>query len=382
MRVLLVGGGTLGSVTPLLAVAEAINESEISNLKFEIRFWGTRRGPERQLVEAAGIPFRSIPAGKLRRYWDLRNILDTFVIAWAFIVALVRLIRERQSVVVGAGSFVQVPVMLAAWFLRIPIVIHQLDMRPSLANRLVAPFATRITVTFQQTRWAFPIQKVAIVGTPVRPFILATRRHDQRAARERFALPLDIPTILAIGGGTGAKEINDLIRRRLREFVQHATVIHITGIGKGWDSSGLPPFVRGRYRQFQMLTDALPWAYAAADIVISRAGMGTIVELAALGKPMLLIPMAGTHQEENAAAMEECGAAVVWNPFRVMPYEVARGAMLPIALLKDAQWRASLARHCARIFPIDATAKIAKIVLRVAVGERAQTRRMWEDRGV
>ncbi|MBI4142622.1 glycosyltransferase [Candidatus Uhrbacteria bacterium] len=180
MRILLVGGGTLGSVTPLLAVAEELQRQKtvsdtVSEKVSDTVFWGTRMGPERVLVEAMGIPFRSIPAGKLRRYWDARNLFDLFVVKWAFWVALVRLIRWRSSVVVGAGSFVQVPVLWAAWVLRIPIVIHQQDVRPGLANRLVAPFARAITATFPETARMFRGRPVTVVGNPVRRAVLAAR---------------------------------------------------------------------------------------------------------------------------------------------------------------------------------------------------------------
>ncbi len=358
MRVLFVGGGTLGSVTPLLAVAEEFQRQKKTPGVF---FWGTRNGPEPQLIEAAGIPFRSLPAGKLRRYWDLRNILDLVVVKWAFWVALIRLIRERPSVVVGAGSFVQVPVMWAAALLRIPIIIHQLDVRPSLANRLVAPFARHITAVFQESARALG-RRVAVIGNPVRRAVLNARRRDSSTARHRFGLPADVPVLFVLGGGTGAQKVNLVVQRSLPALTARAFVLHVTGRGKAIDVSGYPASVRARYQQFEMLTDAMPAAYAAADLVVSRAGMGTITELAALGKPTLLIPMPGTHQEENAKAMTERGAMRDWYERYLPPPEFTKQVL---ALLSDTAQRATLARRSVQAFPTNAAEKIADAILRV-----------------
>lgn len=362
MRVLFVGGGTLGSVTSLLAVAEKMTPGVLRNGEktHGVIFWGTRRGPERQLVEAAGIPFRSIPAGKLRRYWDLRNLLDLVVVKWAFWVAFVRLIRWRPSVVVGAGSFVQVPVMWAAWLLRIPIIIHQLDVRPSLANRLVAPFATRITVTFPASAKVFRCAEV--VGAPVRRAILAARDMDQREAKRYFGFSGDRPVLLILGGGTGAQALNELLAAALYPLTLRADILHVTGSKKArirdYASSYASSIVE-RYRPFELLIDDLPRAYAAADLVISRAGMGTIAELAALGKPTVLVPMPGTHQENNAAALTERRAAIVRNQREFTWAKVVRQVF---ALLRDTRHRAALSRAIVALLPTDAAARLARTI--------------------
>lgn len=366
MKVLMVGGGTLGSVTPLLAVAEelgcarsrsgGLQASTHGDLKVAATFWGTRSGPERQFVEAAGIPFRSIPAGKLRRYWDLRNLLDFVVVKWAFWVALIRLIRWRPSVVVGAGSFVQVPVMWAAWVLRISIVIHQLDVRPSLANRLVAPFASKITVTFPASTKAF--HRAEVVGAPVRRTILAARDLNPREAKRHFGFTGDRPVLLILGGGTGAQALNELIAAALSALTIQADVLHITGSRKVRIREYAPDAME-RYRSFELLTDDLPSAYAAADLVVSRAGMGTIAELAALGKPTVLVPMPGTHQENNAAALVERRAAIALNQRELTSSKLVRQAF---ALLRDTRHRVALSRAVADLFPSDAASRVAGIV--------------------
>ncbi|MFH1098955.1 MAG: UDP-N-acetylglucosamine--N-acetylmuramyl-(pentapeptide) pyrophosphoryl-undecaprenol N-acetylglucosamine transferase [Candidatus Uhrbacteria bacterium] len=387
MRILFVGGGTLGSVSPLLAVAEEIRARETTA---ELRWWGTRSGPERLLIEAAGMPFRALPAGKLRRYFDVRNFLDVPIIVGAFFAALIRLLQWRPDVIVGAGSFVQVPVMWAAACFRIPIVIHQQDVRPGFANRLVAPFAAAITATFQESTQAFG-RHVEVIGNPVRRAVLDARNISPTEARRKFGLDPERATVLILGGGTGAQALNELVRNALPELTSVTNVIHVTGKGKlistpptpppsgkggkgegvrGVETISPPPFGRGseggwgnHYRVFDLLTDDLPLAYAAADLVISRAGMGTIAELGALGKPTVLIPMPETHQEDNAAAMEDRGAMLVWHERDLTPNEFARRV---IALLTDVAQRATLARQCAQVFPTDAAGKIAEIIQNIA----------------
>lgn len=365
MHILFVGGGTLGSVTPLLAVAEELHrQSQISNLKFQISFWGTRSGPERVLVAAYKIPFVTIPSGKFRRYWDVQNVSDSFIIFWAFLVSCVRFLRQRPSIVVGAGAFVQVPVMWAAACFRIPIVIHQQDVRPGLANRLVAPFASAITTTFRESARVFG-QRVEVIGNPVRRAMLDMRMRDPYAARQHFGLPANVPVVLVVGGGTGAQQINTLVQASLPALTARAFVLHVTGRGKAIDVSGYSATVQARYRQFEILTDAMPAAYVAADIIVSRAGMGTITELVALGKPALLIPMFGTHQEGNAAAMVDRGAMLAWRGQYLLPAEISEQIL---TLLGDPTQRAALARRCAQAFPTDAAGKIAEIVLQVVRG--------------
>src|SRR3989338_6080435 len=206
MRALFVGGGTIGSVTPLLAVAEVLR---VRDTAVDLRWWGTANGPERAVVAAADILFRAIPSGKLRRYWDVRNVTDLVRIAAGFMVACGAFLRWRPQVVIGAGGYVQVPVCWAAWVFRIPVYVHQQDVHVGFANQLVAWCASAISVTFPETATAFRGRGV-VVGNPVRSAILAARDIDPHAARQRFGVAPDRPTVLVLGGGTGARAINDL----------------------------------------------------------------------------------------------------------------------------------------------------------------------------
>ncbi len=303
MKVLLVGGGTGGSVSPLLAIAK--------NLRFkkpEVQFmWlGSRSGPEKKMVTAADIEFKWIFSGKLRRYLSWRNFIDPFFILIGFVESLILLYRWRPDVVVSAGSFVAVPVSLAGWILRIPILIHQQDVRPGLANKILAIIAKRITITFPESAQHFSKGKTVICGNPIREEILTGNRDR---GRELFNLQEDLATILIVGGGTGALKINQIIVGALPELLNFSQVIHITGAGKK-----LPPLAikekEKLYHTFEFIVSEMPDALAVADLVITRAGLGFLTELAALGKATVIIPIPHSHQEDNARYFCERGAAI------------------------------------------------------------------------
>ena len=165
MKLLFTGGGTLGSVMPLLAVLE---ELKLRDPGLDFLWVGTGKGPEKQIVETGGAHFKSIISTKLRRYFDARNFFAPFFIVLAFFQSFFLLRKERPSIVVSAGGFVGLPLIWAAWCQKIPILIHQEDAIPGLANRLAAPFAKKITVTFPKSADAYPKNKTAILGNPVR----------------------------------------------------------------------------------------------------------------------------------------------------------------------------------------------------------------------
>lgn len=364
MNVLFVGGGTLGSVTPLLAVAEHVRTGTEPSA---MTFWGTSRGPERQIVEAAGIPFCTIPAGKFRRYVDVRNISDLFVMKWAFWVTLARFVRHRPSVVVGAGSFVQVPVMWAAWFLRIPCVILQLDVRPGLANRLCARIARAIGVTFAASAAAFG-RKARVVGAPVRRSVLDARIMDQCEAKRVFGFAGDRQVLLVLGGGTGSQALNHLVVGALPQLTAVADVIHVTGRGTQPERPVLSVERRGSYVAFELLTDRMPTALAAADLVVSRAGMGTIAELGALGKAAVIVPMPDTHQEENAAMLAKLGAVEAWDQRDCTPAVFAERIRV---LFDDRSKRQRFSSVFTHIFCTDASSQLADVIREVTAEQTA-----------
>ncbi len=299
-RMLLTGGGTAGSVTPLLALAEELRKRHPA---VEFLFVGTAEGPERPLVESAGIPFRTIPSGKLRRYLSWQNVVD-FERLWQGFRQARRLIGQwKPLVIVSAGSYVAVPVVLAGRLAGVKILIHQQDVRPGLANRLVAPLADRITVSFESSLRNFPARKTRWTGNPVRPAILQGSAIE---ARRLFELPAGQPVLLIIGGGTGASYLNHVCSAAAYKLVRQWSVIHVTGPQRDF-----PQLRHEQYRLYSFLTWQLPHALAVADLVITRAGLGAFTELAALGKAAIFVPMPSSHQEENAQLIREAKAGIV-----------------------------------------------------------------------
>ncbi len=300
-HILLTGGGTLGPVTPLLAVAA---EWRKRDPHVQFTWIGTRNGPEKVLVEAAKIPFVAFSAPKFdrTRWWTW------LFVPFALLLSCVRsskiLMDVEPSLIMSAGAYVSVPFAWTGALLRIPTWIHQLDVTPGLANRLMAPVAKRISVTWEENVAQYRAKKVLVVGGIIRPFL---RLGDAMTAYELFGLRKDMPTVLVIGGGTGASSMNEMFSMFGSELVRHANVLHITGRGKmlaALETIGDGYVVR------EFVGEGMADLYAAADVVVCRAGMGTIAELVALGKPAIVLPLAG-HQEANAKALEDRGAAEV-----------------------------------------------------------------------
>lgn len=350
MMVVFTGGGTGGSVTPLIAIAE-----ELRRLKpgISFHFVGTAHGPEAAMAAEAGMDFTAVPAGKLRRYVSGRNLLDSARIFAGFVASL-RLLRVlRPDIVVGAGSFVQVPVAYAAWVLHIPILIHQQDILPGLANRLVAPLAARITVSFGGASRAFSKAKTHRTGNPVRRSMTEGSR---KRALSAFGLQGALPTILMIGGGTGARRLNELVVAAAPELVRSCQIIHVYGAGKH------VPFHHPRYHAAAFLGAELADAYAAADLVIARAGLATISECLALGKPTIVIPLPGTHQEENARFFAQQGAVRTLLEDHLAAKELTRAI---VSLLHDAARRKQLAQHARQLARPESATVIAKEILQL-----------------
>ncbi|MBX5491809.1 MAG: undecaprenyldiphospho-muramoylpentapeptide beta-N-acetylglucosaminyltransferase [Chloroflexi bacterium] len=346
LRVLLAGGGSGGSATPVLAVGMALRQRQPDA---EFLFIGTAAGPERALAEAAGFPFAAVAAGKLRRYLAWQNVVDLGRVPLG-VAQAARLVRHfRPHVAFGAGGFASVPPLIAAALSGVPVLIHQQDVEPGLANRLLVPFARRISVTFAASRRYFPARCTAVRGNPVRPDILAG---DPERGRARFGLEPQIPTLLVTGGGTGALELNRRVAAAVPLLTHFCQVIHLTGRGRA-----VPPVQASpRYHAYEFLVEEMKDALAVADLVISRAGLGAISELAALGKPMVLVPMPGSHQLANARVVAQAGAARVIDQASLTPERLAD---LVRGLLADAPGRAALGAAARRLLPADAADRIA-----------------------
>ena len=302
MKILLTGGGTMGSVSPLLAIVEEIKKEN----EFEFLWIGTKNGPEKKVIENYKIPFKTICSGKLRRYFDWQNFIDIFKIKLGFWQSFFILLKWRPDIIISAGSFVSVPVIWAAWFLRIKILIHQQDIKVGLANKLMAPFAKVITVTFEKSLADYG-KKAIWTGNPIRQKIkIIDNKLEIEKAELFFSLEKKLPVILVIGGGTGALELNKIIVQALSQLTEFCQIIHLTG-GKIENNS----IIKKRYFQYEFLIKEMRYAYVVADLVISRAGIGTLTELSYFKKPSILIPMPKTHQEENANFFQKNQASII-----------------------------------------------------------------------
>ncbi len=292
----------MGSVTPLIAVAEALKSK---NPGADLYWLGTKGGPEGKVVRHYNINFRSIATGRLRRYFCWQNFFDFFRVIIGFFESLVILMKIRPGVIVSAGGFVAVPVVWAGWLLNIPSVIHQQDVKVGLANRLCVWAAKKITVCFPETAEKFPAQKTEIIGNPVGNNLRMAKDSNRAKWLARLELKADLPVIVVTTGGTGALGVNELIMGALKELTKFCQVIHITGRHK---TGGI--FEHENYIQYEFLVNIDP-LIAVADAVVTRAGMGTLTEVSYLSKPVIIMPIPNSHQEQNANYFYERGAAEI-----------------------------------------------------------------------
>ena len=345
--IILSGGGTLGSVMPLLALADDLRAD------YHLVFVGTANGVEKDFVSEAGLPFLSMAAGKWRRYWSWRNLTDLFLFVVGLVQGWLILKKTKPSLVISAGSFASVPLAVAAWCRRTPLLIHQLDYVPGLANKLMSPLARRITVSFKKSVKDYG-HKAVWVGSPVRRRLL-TVKAGPTAVAKHFGLTAGGPVILVLGGGTGAVGLNRLITDNLYNLTQLAQIIHLTGAGKeiNLDHSSA-------YHQFAVLSQPeMVLAYQAADLIISRAGMSTLAELAWLGKAAVIIPMPDSHQEANAKVLAEAKAALVLNQKKLSSLELYHKIK---ELLADEAKRQSLGENLRQVFKPNANEEMVKII--------------------
>lgn len=360
MKVLFSGGGTLGPVTPLLAIEETIQAA----LPTTKRLWiGTRLGPERRLIEAQGIRYVAIASGKFRRYVSFWNVTDALRIFAGFFQSLWLVWKEKPALCISAGGFVSVPVHWAAWCLGVPSWVHAQDADVGLAVELMAPFASCITTALEENAKKFSSRKTFWLGNPVRRDIL---RGSKEAAVRRFGLDTALPTIFALGGGTGSARVNQLIAEALPHLSTFCNIIHLSGRERprGQIEHGVALF--DHYFSFQFFTEEMKDAYAAADIVVARAGFGTLTELAALQKAAVLIPKGG-HQEANVAMLKKRRAAIGLNDRTANGYELGQ---IIRGLVADSGERQAMGKALSAILPSAQAKDIMEIFERLVRARR------------
>ncbi len=293
----------MGSVSPLLAEIEYL----LSNHGFaptDFLWLGTKLGPERKVVESYGVEFIAIDGGKLRRYFSWRNFIDPWKLGRGYFQALGCIQRFRPDLVMTAGSYISVPVIYAARTLRKKILIQQLDLQPGLANRLMAGVADRVAVSWPELLAKFPGQSAVWVGTPVRKHILEPLSGP---LTPQLQIATDRPLLLVMGGGIGAQAINHLVVASLPELLKRYQVVHLTGLNKVVTVT-LDKELLAYYQQFEFVSDDLGYLLSRADVVICRAGIGTISEVLTIGKAAIVIPIPNSHQEINAEYFSRNGA--------------------------------------------------------------------------
>jgi UDP-N-acetylglucosamine--N-acetylmuramyl-(pentapeptide) pyrophosphoryl-undecaprenol N-acetylglucosamine transferase len=294
MRLLIAGGGTGGHLYPALAVARALRAEEPDGAVLLV---GRKGGPEERLVPAAGFDLETVTIRGLDRDAPWKNLALPYLIPSAVRAALRVVGRFRPDVVLGMGGYVMAPAVAAARLRHIPYVLHEKDVRPGLATRMFAGGASAICTTLPGTERRLPGRRVVLTGVPLRDgFVQRTPAVPPRR-------------LLVTGGSQGARHLNQAVWSALDGLCERfEEVIHVAGL-QGAD--GVAQHARDRYHGMAFADD-MPSLMAQADLVVSRAGVGTIAEAAAVGLPMVLVPgtFGGGHQEENAAAMVEAGAAV------------------------------------------------------------------------
>lgn len=298
-KIIMTGGGSAGHVTPNLAVIPKLKEEG-----FEIKYIGSKNGIEKEIIGQAKIPYFEISSGKLRRYFDIKNFTDPFKVMKGVFEALSILNKEKPDVIFSKGGFVTVPVVMAASLKKIPVISHESDLTPGLANKIAAPFCNKLCVTFPESIKYIKDGKGVLTGTPIRKELLEGSRLK---GKNICNFNNDKKVILVIGGSLGSKAINEALRKCINELLVKFNVIHICGKGNLEGSLAN----KSGYLQFEYVSEELPHLMALSDIVISRAGANVIFELLALKKLNILIPLSKNasrgDQVLNAQSFEKAG---------------------------------------------------------------------------
>ncbi|WP_445506629.1 undecaprenyldiphospho-muramoylpentapeptide beta-N-acetylglucosaminyltransferase [Niallia sp. 03190] len=278
-KIVFTGGGTAGHVTPNLAIIKELNKNE-----WDIHYIGSKKGIEKELIEKINIPYYSISSGKLRRYLSVENVKDIFKVLKGCYDARKLLKKIKPDVVFSKGGFVSVPVVIAASMLKIPVLIHESDLTPGLANKIAMRFASKIFTSFEETLNYLPKEKSSCIGSPIRKDILTG---SATAGRHFLDFTSSKPIITVMGGSLGAKKINKAIRENLDVLTKKYQIVHLCG--KGNVDEALTTN-RG-YKQLEYVHDELADILAATSFVITRGGSNAIFEFLALKLPMLIIPL-------------------------------------------------------------------------------------------
>jgi len=350
--VLFCGGGSVGHVAPSLAVAQALTKHSQG---IRTVFICMERSEEIELLTHAGVRFFVLPPLRIPSMYSPRALLFPFSLLQAFLRSLAVLRREHPDAVFSKGGTVSIPVCLAAWCKRIPVVLHESDSMLSRSGSFLARLARKICTGFMLDELPSGLQgKIVHTGNPVREEILrGSRSAGQRITRFSGRRPV----LLVIGGSQGAASLNNVVEKSFEKLIDLADIIHLTGAGKAISRT------HARYFARPFVTGELPHLYALADLAVTRAGAGALSELAALRKPAIVVPLTGVaydHQMKNAANLAARGAVELLPQQRLpeLPERIA-------SLLRDGERRQRLGGNLARAFPSGAAERVARILLDV-----------------
>lgn len=384
MKVLAVGGGSGGHVTPVVAV---IAELQKERKNVEVRFWcDTHFAPQaRRILDEydPNLPVSTVMSGKFRRYSHLTklqhltipsvvfpNIRDAFLVFGGVVQSLVRLIVWRPDVVFAKGGYVCLPVGWAAWLLRIPLVIHDSDAHPGLTNRLLAPVAKRIGTGVALEHYDYPPQKSVYVGIPISSQYKIASPERKAAIKKALGLDARRPLTVFIGGGLGAKQINDAVAVSLDQLLAVTNVVLLSGTAQYDELRSLTPRDDKRFLLKDFMTEGLPQLIQAADVVVSRAGATALLELAATATPTILVPSKRLlWQVKHAKVFADADSVLLLDEDR---FENPDDKTLPLAvkkLLTDARLRTRLARNLHKQARPHAARDMAVMIIR-ATGKR------------
>lgn len=278
-KIIMTGGGTAGHVTPNLALVPSLEKEG-----FEVKYIGSKDGIEKEIITNKNIPYFEISSGKIRRYFDLKNFSDPFKVLKGVFEARKVLSKEKPDVVFSKGGFVSVPVVIAASIKGIPVVAHESDITPGLANKIASPFCNKLCVTFRESLKYVKSKKGVLTGSPIRDEIF---KGSKLLGLKSCGFTGNKEILFIMGGSLGSKVVNDVIRDNLKELLERFDIIHICGKGN------LDKSLENKtgYKQFEFVSEELPNLMATADYIVSRAGANSIFEFLALNKPTLLIPL-------------------------------------------------------------------------------------------
>ena len=343
---------------PLIAVTRKIREKQPD---VQLMFVGPKGKMEETLMGSENIPSKWIAVGKMRRYFSLLNFVDFFKIIFGVMQSLVILLTEMPDAIFSKGGYASFPVVFVGWLYRIPILIHESDAIPGLANRILKKFVDRVAVAYVEAEKEFPAAQVVVTGNPLRADI---NLGDAKKAREMFSLTESKKVIFVYGGSQGAQVINNKILDILPELLQKYQIIHQTG-EKNFDEvrhrAGEMGIKAGRegYIPLAFIGEELKDILAVSDLVISRAGANSISEIAANGKPSIFIPLqsaANDHQRMNAYALARIGGCVVLEESN-LGENLFMSRILEI--MESPELQRKLSENIKTFYHADATEKIA-----------------------